>query len=229
MSEMKPSIPEHIRYLCIEGVIGVGKTSLSVLLAERFNARLILERSDENPFLGRYYSDPVQYAFQTQLWFLLSRYRQLDGELEQFDLFHHLAIADYMFAKDGIFATVTLDDHELALYNGIKAMLEPRLPPPDFIVYLQASTDVLMKRIEKRGRACEFAIDRDYLDILNQAYKQFFFQYTASPVLIINTDHIDFVENACDLDDIAGQIARTYIGTTFYQPLGAGGRRKGRS
>lgn len=165
----------HFNYLCIEGVIGAGKTSLSYLLAERFNARTVLEEAEENPFLAKFYTDRRMFAFQTQLWFLVSRYKQLSMMIAQQDLFHQVTISDYIFAKDRIFANVNLDEDELILYNQLSRVMESSIAQPDLVVYLQASTDVLLKRIEKRGRAYEYNMDRDYIDLLNQAYNHFFF------------------------------------------------------
>jgi deoxyadenosine/deoxycytidine kinase len=224
MEKKYKRLPEHMSYLCIEGVIGAGKTTLCKLLAERFNARPVLEYAEENPFLSSFYQDRHSHAFQTQLWFLLSRYRQLTETFIQQDLFHSSTVSDYMFAKDRIFATVNLDENELALYNTIAALLEREIPRPDFVVYLQASTDVLLERIEKRGRSFEFNMDRQYIDTLNQAYNHFFFHYTRSPLLIINTNDIDFVNNHRDFEDLVDQILQTRTGSNYYHPLSSRGR-----
>ena len=215
-------LPPHINYLCIEGVIGVGKTSFCNILGERLNARLVLEEVDGNPFLSKFYSNRRLYAFQTQLWFLLSRYRQLTGaEVEQRDLFHSLTIGDYIFEKDGIFAGMNLQGEEMELYDSVAGALEKSVPKPDLVVYLQASTETLVRRIEKRARAFESEIDIEYIDGLNQAYNGFFFHYTDSPLLIIDTNEIDFVEDMRDLDDLVEQIVNARPGTNFYKPLGA--------
>ena len=219
MSFQEQKLPSHLNYLCIEGVIGVGKTSLCNLLNERFDARQVMEEVDENPFLSRFYADRNAFAFQTQLWFLLSRYKQLSVMVAQQDLFHQLTLSDYVFAKDRIFASINLKDDELLLYNNIARVLEASTPRPDLIVYLQASTDVLLKRIEKRGREFEFNMDPDYIDTLNQAYNHFFFHYTASPLLIINTNDIDFVKDINDLQELINQIVSVKSGTHFYHPL----------
>jgi deoxyadenosine/deoxycytidine kinase len=205
--------------ICIEGVIGVGKTSLSSLLSERFSARTVLESVEENPFLSKFYEDRTAFAFQTQLWFLLSRYRQITDEMIQQNLFHEVVISDYLFAKDRIFATINLDDNELALYDSIAKLLEARVVKPDLVIYLQASTDVLMKRIHKRSRPYEAAMDRKYIESLNEAYNHFFFHYTDSALLIINTSELDFVANDGDLEEIIGQIRQTRSGINYYQPL----------
>jgi deoxyadenosine/deoxycytidine kinase len=211
----------HFNYLCIEGVIGAGKTSLSYLLAERFNARTVLEEAEENPFLAKFYTDRRMFAFQTQLWFLVSRYKQLSMMIAQQDLFHQVTISDYIFAKDRIFANVNLDEDELILYNQLSRVMESSIAQPDLVVYLQASTDVLLKRIEKRGRAYEYNMDRDYIDLLNQAYNHFFFHHSSTPLLIINTNDIDFVNNSDDFEEIVEQIVRARNGTSYYQPMGS--------
>jgi deoxyadenosine/deoxycytidine kinase len=191
------------------------------LLGDAWNGRLVLEEAEENPFLPKFYQDQKTYAFQTQAWFLLSRYRQLSEMVAQQDLFHSLAIGDYIFAKDRIFASVTLSDDELALYNRIIGALEPQVPKPDVVVYLQASVDVLLRRIEKRGRPYEAAIDHEYIKTLNDAYNQFFFHYADSPLLVINTDEMDFVNDPDDRAEIMEQIAAIKPGVTYYQPLRA--------
>jgi deoxyadenosine/deoxycytidine kinase len=213
-----PQLPRHVRYLCIEGVLGVGKTALCTLLSEKLGARLILEEGEENPFLPGFYKNKKSYAFQTQIWFMLSRYRQLTDSFTQLDLFQESSVLDYMFAKDRIFASLNLDENELAMYNKIVAILERNVPVPDFVVYLQASTDVLLKRIEKRGRSFESSVEKDYIDGLNQAYNHFFFHYTASPLLIINTNEIDFVEFEGDLDELTKEICRVAPGSNYYRP-----------
>jgi len=220
-------LPDSVQYLCVEGVIGVGKTSLCHLLKSRFNARLILESVEENPFLSKFYEDRRDYAFQTQLWFLVSRYRQLSDPFLQQELFHKVTIADYMFAKDSIFASIDIDDNELALYHMIAKSLVRDVVRPDFVVYLQASTDVLVHRIEKRARSFEYNIDRHYLDVLNEGYNHYFFHYTDSPLLIVNTNDIDFVENPFDLDELVRQILNTKAGSNFYQPAARNGTNRG--
>ncbi len=215
-----------INLLCIEGVIGAGKTSLARLLSERLDARTVCEEVEGNPFLAPFYKDRKSYAFQTQLWFLLSRHRQLTQELIQQDLFFQTTISDYLFAKDRIFAVINLNESELALYNSIVNVIERDVPKADLVIYLQASTDTLMRRIEKRARPFERAIERKYIENLGEAYNQFFFHYNDSPLLIINTDNIDFVGNNEDLDEIVDQILHARPGTNYYQPLGSRGRPK---
>ena len=221
MERNEPVIPPQLNFLTIEGVIGAGKTSLCELLAQRWNGRLILEEVNGNPFLTSFYQDRSSFAFQTQVWFLLSRYRQLSETVAQQDLFHRVTISDYMFAKDRIFANVNLGDDELRLYDHIASLLETRVPRADAVVYLQASNDVLMRRIAKRGRSFEFNIDPSYIGLLNEAYNHFFFHYTHSPLLVINTDEIDFVNDSGDLEEIVEQIVNVKPGVTYYQPLRA--------
>lgn len=218
--DVKRKLPESINFLCVEGVIGAGKTSLCTMLAKEFRARTICELADENPFLVDFYKNRQKMAFQTQLWFLLSRYRQMTENFLQFDLFHQTTITDYIFAKDSLFASITLDENEKAMYDAIFAIIEKNVPRPDFIIYLQASTDVLIKRIEKRGRPFEHAIDYHYIRTLNEAYNHFFFHYTEAPVLIVNTDEIDYIKNRSDFDDIVEQIFLTKWGSNYYRPLG---------
>jgi len=210
---------KEARYIAIEGSIGVGKTSLATLLGRRLGARLVLEKPDENPFLDDFYRDPRRYAFKTQLFFTLSRYMQ-QQEFNQQDLFHDLVIADYLFAKDKIFAYLTLDDKELALYEKLVDLIEPEIVVPDLIIYLQATTEVLLERIRRRGRAFERRLSEDYLRSLNEAYNYYFFHYDAGPLLVVNTSQIDFVHRQADLDDLIEQIRRPHAGTTFYGPRG---------
>src|SRR5262245_47820115 len=166
----------HGRYVAIEGVIGVGKTSLARLLAERFHARLVLEEPDANPFLKDFYKDPKRYAFQTQMFFLISRYKDL-RERVQPDLFHEGIVADYLFQKDRIFANLNLSDRELMLYDAVAPQLESEVPVPDLVVYLQATPERIRERIELRGRPYERLMDPKYTATLAEAYDYFFFHY----------------------------------------------------
>ncbi|MBC7186627.1 MAG: deoxynucleoside kinase [Calditrichaeota bacterium] len=204
-------------YIAIEGVIGVGKTSLATKLGERYNARVVYEKHEENPFLADFYRDPRRYAFQTQMFFLLSRYRQ-QQEIPQRDLFHEMVVADYLFAKDRIFAHLTLEDRELWLYDHIASLLEQDIPKPDLVIYLQCSLERLMQNIRKRGRTYERNISEDYLRSLNDAYNQFFFHYDATPLLVVNTTQIDFVNNDEHFEDLVRQIERPLSGTEYYSP-----------
>jgi deoxyadenosine/deoxycytidine kinase len=208
------------RYIVVEGPIGVGKTSLVDLLSERLGARKLLEVADDNPFLPNFYKDPRRYAFQTQLWFLLNRFRQ-QQELGQFDLFRQTLITDYLFGKDKIFAYLTLEDHELALYERVHTLLQVQVPTADLVIFLQASTETLLQRIAIRGKAYEREIDRKYLEDLNAAYTHFFFHYTASPLLVVNTSDIDFVNRREDLEDLIKKIGETRAGMHYYVPLGS--------
>lgn len=212
--------PAPPRYIVVEGPIGVGKTSLVDLLSERLGARKLLEVAEDNPFLPSFYRDPRRYAFQTQLWFLLNRFRQ-QQELGQFDLFRQTLVADYLFAKDKIFAYLTLEDHELALYERVQALLQVRVPTPDLVILLQATTDALLERIAIRGKGYEREIDRKYLDDLNAAYTHFFFHYSASPLLVVNTSDIDFVNRREDFEDLIEKIGQTRAGMHYYVPLGS--------
>ena len=214
-------LPSHINYLCIEGVIGSGKTSLSYLLSERFNGRTVLEEAEDNPFLAKFYTERRMFAFQTQLWFLVSRFKQLSMMVAQQDLFHQVTISDYVFAKDRIFASINLEDEEFSLYNSVASVMNTSIPKPDLVVYLQTSTEVLLKRIEKRGRSYEYNMDPQYLDVLNKAYNHFFFHYTATPLLIINTNNIDFVHSDDDREEVIEQILKAKGGTFYYQPMGS--------
>ena len=191
-------IPYHI---AIEGTIGVGKTSLAGILGDRLEAKLILEEFEENPFLVEFYKDSDRFAFQTQLFFLLSRYRQ-QQQLQQTDLFTKTLISDYMFVKDRLFAALNLDDKEMSLYNAVARILEKNVASPDMVIFLQSDTDRLMQNIKLRGREYEKLIDWKYIDALNQMYNEYFFRYDDSPLLIINTNDIDFVNNKDDLEEI---------------------------
>ncbi|MEK6691826.1 MAG: deoxynucleoside kinase [Nitrospirota bacterium] len=206
------------RYIAIEGPIGVGKTSLAKLIAKEFDAQTILETSEENPFLSGFYADRKRMAFQTQIFFLLSRYRQ-QQELFQQDLFDKTTIIDYIFARDRIFAYLNLDDNELALYEQIYSLLHERIPKPDLVIYLSAATDTLTERIELRGRDFEKNISKDYVEELNQAFNRFFFHYSETSLLVINTSEIDFVKNPGDLKDLAKQIRTMKKGTQYYVPM----------
>ncbi|MGH7369534.1 MAG: deoxynucleoside kinase [Candidatus Methylomirabilaceae bacterium] len=210
----------NARYLVVEGPIGVGKTSLAELLAERLQARRLMEGPEDNPFLGQFYKDMRRYAFQTQLYFLLNRFRQ-QQELVQFDLFKQSLVSDYLFAKDKIFAYLTLDDNELALYERLHPLLEMRVQKPDLVIYLQASTDVLMRRIQSRARDYEQNLDRTYLEDVNAAYNHFFFHYSTTPLLVVNTTDIDFVKHKEDFEDLVKQVEAVQAGTHYYVPLGS--------
>ena len=200
---------QQLRYIAVEGPIGVGKSTLAKMLADDLNGRVILEEAKENPFLAHFYENPEQYAFQTQLFFLLSRYRQ-QIELKQQDLFTQATVCDYLFAKDQIFASMNLSPEEMDLYNNIYSMLDARLPKPDLVVFLQADPDVLHKRIRKRKALFEKGIEFSYIETLSQAYSQFFFNYTDTPLLVVNTSGLDFVKNKNDYDMLKKELYHAY-------------------
>jgi deoxyadenosine/deoxycytidine kinase len=206
------------RYIVVEGPIGVGKSSLTNILAERLQARRVMEVVEENPFLASFYADRSKYAFQTQMFFLLSRFKQ-QQELFQQDLFASVTVSDYLFAKDRIFATLTLDPNELALYERVFEELGPRVTKPDLVIYLQARLDVLLARIKKRAREFERKFDPEYLDAVCRAYNDFFFHYDETPLLVVNTSDIDFVNNPEDLENLLSVVRQTRKGTVHYQPL----------
>jgi len=208
------------RYIVVEGPIGVGKTSLAQMLGEEFGSRVVLEKVTENPFLAKFYSNPVAYAFQTQMFFLLSRYQQ-QRELAQPELFKQSVVCDYLFARDKIFATVNLDEDELALYQQIFSLLDQRISKPDLVIYLQSPTEVLGQRIRMRGRSFEKDISREYIEAVNEAYNRFFFNYDETPLLIINTAEVDFVRRPEDFQDLVREIRRMKKGVQFYVPLGS--------
>jgi deoxyadenosine/deoxycytidine kinase len=210
--------PRH-RYIVVEGPIGVGKTSLTRALSKRFNARSVFELVEENPFLASFYQDRNKHAFQTQLFFLLSRFKQ-QQELFQQELFSQVTVSDYLFAKDRIFASITLDPNELALYERVYEHLGPRVMKPDLVIYLQARLDVLLARIRKRGREFERKFDPEYLAELARTYNDFFHRYDETPLLVINTSDIDFVESERDFEELIRAIGSIKAGTHYYQPLG---------
>ena len=208
----------NLYYIAIEGPIGVGKTSLAELLSKELGARLVLEDFEDNPFLPDFYNDPERFGFQTQLFFLLQRYRQ-QQDLRQVDMFQKLLITDYMFVKDRLFASLNLDDKEMHLYDTVASLLERNIIRPDIVIYLQADTDVLMKNIAKRGRNMESNVTWEYIDALNQVYTEYFFRYQDTPLVIINTDNIDFVENEKDLKEVIDYIRQPVSGTKFFNPV----------
>ncbi len=208
----------NLYYIAIEGPIGVGKTSLAELLSKELGARLVLEDFEDNPFLPDFYNDPERFGFQTQLFFLLQRYRQ-QQDLRQVDMFQKLLITDYMFVKDRLFASLNLDDKEMHLYDTVASLLERNIIKPDLVIYLQADTDILMKNIEKRGRNMERNVTWEYIDALNQVYTEYFFRYQDTPLVIINTNNIDFVENENDLKEVIQYIRQPVSGTKFFNPV----------
>jgi len=217
----KPETQRHTRYIVTEGPLGVGKTSLTALLAEELGARLVLERAEDNPFLSDFYKDSARYRFQTQMFFLLNRYSQQE-EMAQPDLFTRITISDYLFTKDRIFAYLNLNDRELALYEQIYRMLEPKIIRPDLVIFLQADTDTLLRRIKLRNRTFEKDINHDYIAAVNEAYNQYFFHYSETPLLVINTSDIDFVHRREDLDDLIRQVLGMKQGIQYYVPKSGG-------
>jgi deoxyguanosine kinase len=207
---------DHLRYVAVEGPIGVGKTTLTRLLAERLKGRQLNEVVEENPFLKAFYSDRAKYAFQTQLFFLLSRFKQ-QQELFQDDLFQQALVSDYMFAKDRVFATLTLDPNELGLYDRVYDHLSPRIRKPDLVIYLRARLDVLLARIKKRGREFERRFDAEYLDALCRVYNDFFFHYSDTPLLVVDTSELNFVESEADFEEFLAAAAGARRGTTHVQ------------
>jgi len=203
---MTAKFPEKYRYIVIEGPIGAGKTSLARVMSERAGGSALLEDPDSNPFLPGFYQDRARYALPTQLFFLFQRANQLRA-LKQPDLFSGLTIADFMLDKDLLFARHTLNDDEFALYRQVYAQLKPQAPVPDLVIYLQASTGTLIERVRRRGVPYERSIPDDYLARLAETYARFFYQYDASPVLIVNSDNLNFVDQPGDYDLLLQRVA----------------------
>ncbi len=207
-------------YLAIEGVIGVGKTSLARLLQPAFQANLLLEVFEENPFLSNFYADRERYAFQTQIFFLLSRYRQQSQAVPEALASGKPLISDYTFEKDALFARINLRGDELEMYYRVHEALAEKIVPPDLIVYLRASTDVLMRRIASRDRHYERQIERGYIEQLNRAYEEFFGEgHRGTNVLVIDTDHLDYVHNPAHLRWVDGRIRQALKLAPFQQEL----------
>ena len=202
----------------VEGPIGVGKTSLARRLCASLGAEGIFERAADNPFLERFYRNPRAGALPVQLYFLLQRAQQL-GALRQADLFAPVRVADYLLEKDRLFARVTLDEAEYALYEQLYARLDIQAPKPDLVVYLQAPVDVLLERIAKRGIGYEQHIERQYLERLNEAYARFFHEFDSAPLLIVNAASIDPISNQHDYDELLAAIKRMSRGRLYYNPL----------
>lgn len=205
----------QIKYIAIEGVIGAGKTTLAKMLAKKMNANLVLESYEDNPFLEKFYKNPRRYALHTQMYFLMSRYKQL-LELRQDDLFHEYMVADYIFEKDKIFAYLNLADDELELYERMVSFIERNLKKPDLVIYLQSTVERLMANINKRGRAAEKNMSETYISDLNEAYNYFFFRFKASRVMIVNATEMDFVNNESDFNDLIAEILKPEHGNIEY-------------
>lgn len=205
----------ELRYIAVEGVIGAGKTALAKKLKAKLDARLILEQFETNPFLEKFYNDRRRYAFQTQMFFLINRFKQQE-ELSQEDLFSSYIVSDYIFEKDRIFAYLNLTGDELKLYESLYPLLARSLRKPDLVVFLQSSIDRLMFNIKKRGRAVEKNLTRSYIEELSEAYNHFFFRYNSTPLLIVNSTEIDFVNNENDFEELFRQIFREDRGLIEY-------------
>ena len=208
---------KKIYHIAVEGTIGVGKTSLAKILAERIEGRLVLEEFEDNPFLTEFYKDPKRWAFQTQINFLISRYYQ-QIQLQQVNLFSDKIVSDYMFAKDKLFAQTSLDDNEMILYHKLASIFEKNITYPDLVIFLQSDVDRLMENINKRGRTYEKDIDWEYLSQLNDVYNQYFLRYDKGNLLVINTNNIDFVDNKKDLKQILDVVKTPFSGTKFFNP-----------
>ena len=211
---MSDSLP--INYLAVDGPIGVGKTTLVDMLARRFEGVKVLE-DVENPFLDKFYKDRPGGAFQTQLYFLLSRFQQ-QREIIQRELFQRLVVADYPFPKDRIFAYLNLSDDELLIYDRLYAMLEEQVPTPDLVLYLVADVETCMTRIKKRGRSFERNISRDYLTELIDAYNHYYHHFSRTPVLVVDTRNLNFPERPDDFEELLRQLRKTHRGTQYYVP-----------
>jgi deoxyadenosine/deoxycytidine kinase len=207
------------QYIAVEGAIGVGKTAVVERLTQKLDATALLEEWGQNPFLKTFYDGRPGAAFQSELFFVLSRHRQ-QQELVQRKLFTQATISDYVFEKSRLFAYLNLEDSELLVYEKLYTLLAEGVPRPDLVVYLQAPTDVLARRIKQRGRPEELHLSEEYLAEVNRAYNHYFFHYTATPLLVVNTAEVDFVKHEDDLDDLIKQIRQMGKGTQYYVPLG---------
>lgn len=217
MSMSPATFPSHLGYVAVEGVIGAGKSTLARMLAERVGGRLVLEEFEDNPFLGTFYQDRDRWAFQTQLAFLASRFKQQKA-LAARDLFYQHVVSDYAFDKDRIFAHVTLSGDELQLYETLYGIMEPNAPVPDLMVYLRSSVDRLMHNVALRGRSYEAGMDPDYLAELSEAYDRYFFHYQKGPLLIVDASRIDFVRERATFDELLRQIGSVRGGTAYFNP-----------
>ncbi len=211
---------KDMRYIAIEGPIGVGKTALARRLADSLGGDLVLEEVAENPFLERFYRDGRAAALPAQMFFLFARARQIE-EMRQSDLFSRVRISDYLFTRDRLFAELNLDAEELKLYDQIVANLKVEPPVPDLVIYLQASVDALLQRLARRNASYDRFVDRSYLEQLTEAYARFFHEYDEGPLLIVNASQIDPVNNDADYEQLFQQIERTTGGRHFFNPVAA--------
>jgi len=207
--------PSEIKYIAIEGVIGSGKTSLAKKISAKLKSNIILEQFEQNPFLDKFYLDRKRFAFQTQMFFLVNRFKQ-QQQLDQENLFSEYLVADYIFDKDKIFAYLNLESEELKLYETVFPLLQRDLRKPDLVIFLQSGVDRLMYNIKSRNRRIERNISRSYIEELSEAYNNFFFKYSTTQLLIVNTTHIDFVNNEKDFNEIYFQIFREDRGIYEY-------------
>jgi len=196
---------DKLRYLVVEGPIGAGKTSLARRLGARLSADLVLEQPTENPFIARFYQDMARYALPTQLFFLFQRARMIEP-LKQPDMFSRPAVADFLLDKDLLFARITLSGDEFSLYQKIYGALRPQAPVPDLVIYLQAQPAVLIERVHRRAAAFERGISEEYLALLAESYARFFYHYTAAPVLIVNSENLNFVERDADFELLVSRV-----------------------
>jgi len=205
----------HLTHIAVEGGIGVGKTTLAKGLAEKLGGNVLLEEIDDNPFLELFYQDPERHGLSVQLSFLFSRLKQWQSMVQQ-DLFHSLIVSDYLFAKDRLFAMTNLSDEEFALYNQVAQVIAPDLPKPDLVIYLQSSPEVALKRVQKRKRSMEKGMSLDYLKQVTETFDSFFFHYQETPLLVVQTDRINFAEHPEALDMLVERIRHMGKGTEFW-------------
>ena len=207
-----------LSYIAVEGVIGAGKTSIAQMLAERLNAKLILENFEDNPFLEKFYIKPEDYAFRTQMFFLLERYTQLQ-EVHQKELLQNFVSSDYIFEKDKIFAYINQSKDENKIYKNVDKRLDKGVVVPDLVIYLQSSVERLMTNIRKRSREIEKEISEDYINSLNEAYNYFFSRYKATKIMIVNCEETDFVNNTADFDELVNEIFKSDLSAVkYYNP-----------
>ena len=212
----------QFHYIAIEGPIGVGKSTVVEKLAQRLEATTMYEEWKDNPFLKNFYDGKAGATFQVELFFLLSRYRQ-QQELQQRPLFSQYTLCDYLFEKSKLFAYLNLEDSELLIYEKLFALLSETAPRPDLVIYLQAPTEVLIKRIRARGRPEEESLSEEYLAEVNRAYNYYFFHYNTTPLLVVNTTEVDFAHREADLEDLMRQIETMGKGTQYYVPMASRG------